>query len=96
VEYRTGFPFNVVDEQVFLAGKPNGTRFPDYFNVNISFERQFRAIHYLWAWRAGFNNVTNNGNPNVVNNVTGTPHFLAYSRGQARAFNMRLRFLGHK
>jgi len=96
VEYRTGFPFGVVNEDGFLEGTPNSRRLPDYFNINLHLERQFRALHYLWAWRFGFNNLTNNGNPNVVNNVIGTPQFLTYGRGQARAFSVRLRLLGRK
>jgi uncharacterized protein YjbI with pentapeptide repeats len=96
VEYRTGFPFSVVDEQGFMVGAPNSIRYPDYFNVNLTLERRFTAIHYLWAWRFGFNNITNNPNPNVVNNVMGTPAYLTYTRGQVRAFNVRLRFLGHR
>jgi hypothetical protein len=96
VEYRTGFPFSVVDQEGFLVGRPNERRFPDYFSVNLHFERQFRAIHYVWAWRFGFDNITNNGNPNFVNNVLGTPQFLTYARGQARAFSVRLRFLGRR
>ena len=96
VEYRTGFPFSVVDEQGFMVGEPNARRYPDYFNVNLHFERQFRALHYLWAWRFGYNNLTGNLNPNVVDNVMGTPKFLTYGRGQARAFSVRLRLLGRK
>lgn len=96
VEYRTGFPFSVVDQQGFMVGDPNSMRFPLYFNMNLSLERRFTAIHYLWAWRFGFNNITDNPNPNVVNNVTGTPQYLTYTRGQVRAFNVRLRFLGHR
>jgi hypothetical protein len=96
VEYRTGFPFGVVNEEGFLIGQPNSVRYPDYFNINLHLERQFRALHYLWAWRFGFNNITNNGNPNAVNNVLGTPNFLSYARGQARAFSVRLRLLGRK
>ena len=42
------------------------------------------------------NNITNNGNPNAVNNVLGSPQFLTYARGQARAFNVRLKLLGRK
>jgi hypothetical protein len=96
VEYRTGFPFNVVDEDGFLVGRPDSSRLPGYFDINLHLERQFRALHYLWAWRFGFNNLTNNGNPNFVNNVMGTPVFLTYGRGQARAFAVRLRLLGRK
>jgi hypothetical protein len=95
-EYRTGFPFSVVDEQGFMVGDPNSMRFPGYFNINLALERRFTAIHYLWAWRFGFNNLTNNPNPNVVNNVMGTPAYLTFTRGQVRAFNVRLRFLGHR
>jgi hypothetical protein len=94
VEYRSGFPFSVVDQEGFLIGQPNARRYPDYFSINLHLERQFRAIHYLWAWRFGFDNLTNNGNPNFVNNVFGTPQFLTYGRGQQRAFSVRLRFLG--
>ena len=95
-EYRTGFPFGVTTEDGFLMGRPDSWRFPAYFNLNIAFEREFRVLHYLWAWRFGFNNVTNNGNPNAVNAVYGTPQFLTYGRGQARAFAVRLRLLGRK
>ncbi|HXA52040.1 MAG TPA: TonB-dependent receptor [Candidatus Acidoferrum sp.] len=96
VEYRTGFPFNVVDEEGFLVGRPSDRRYPDYFNVNLHFERRFRFMHYLWAWRFGYNNITGNLNANVVNNVLGSPKFLTYGRGQARAFSVRLRLLGRK
>ncbi len=96
VEYRTGFPFSVVNQQDFLVGSPGSMRYPAYFSVNLHFERQFRAAHYLWAWRVGFDNLTNNGNPNYVNNVIGTPLYLTYQRGQARAATMRLRLLGRK
>ena len=95
-EYRTGFPFSVTSEDGFLMGRPDSWRFPAYFNLNLAFEREFRALHYLWAWRFGFNNVTNSGNPNVVNAVYGTPQFLTYGRGLARAFAVRLRLLGRK
>jgi hypothetical protein len=96
VEYRTGFPFSVVDQDGFLSGMPNSWRFPSYFNINLHLERRFHVLHYLWAWRFGFNNLTNNGNPNAVNNVLGSPEFLTYARGQARAFTVRLRLLGKK
>jgi len=96
VEYRTGFPFSVVNQQGFMVGGPDSMRYPQYFNINLTLERRFTAIHYLWAWRFGFNNLTNNPNPNVVNNVMGTPEYLTYARGQVRAFNVRLRFLGHR
>ena len=96
VEYRSGFPFSVVNEEGFMVGPPNGLRLPAYFSVNLHFERKFRALHYLWAWRFGFNNLTNNGNPNYVNNNIDSPAYLTYGRGQSRAFTVRLRLIGKK
>ena len=96
IEYRTGFPFSVVNEEGMLVGRPNERRLPSYFNINLHFERRFRFLHYLWAWRFGVNNLTNSGNPNVVNNNIDSPGFLTYGRGQQRAVNVRLRFLGRK
>jgi hypothetical protein len=96
VERRSGFPFSAVNEEGFLAGPPNSLRLPSYLSVNLHFERKFRALHYLWAWRFGFNNITNNGNPNTVNNNIDSPAFLAYGRGQSRAFTVRLRLVGRR
>jgi hypothetical protein len=96
LEYRAGFPFSAVSEEGMMVGPPNSRRLPDYFSLNLHFERKFRALHYLWAWRFGFNNITNNGNPNTVNNNVDSPAFLTYGRGQARAFTVRLRLLGKK
>jgi len=95
-EYHTGFPFSVVNEEGRMVGQPNDSRLPAYFAINLHCERKFRFLHYLWAWRFGVNNITNSGNPNVVNNNIDSPNFLTYGRGQRRAFNVRLRFLGKK
>jgi hypothetical protein len=96
LEYHTGFPFDVVDEQSDMVGPPGSMRLPNYFDINLHFERKFHFLHYLWAWRCGFNNITSHGNPNTVNNVIGTPAFLTSGGGQVRAFSVRLRFLGRK
>ncbi len=96
VEYRSGFPFGIVNEEGFLVGTPNSRRLPGYCNINLHFEKKFRFFHYLWAWRFGINNLTNNGNPNAVNNNVDSPTFLTYGRGQHRAFSVRLRFLGKR
>ncbi len=96
LETHTGFPFSVVNEENRLVGTPNQRRLPAYFNLNLHFEKKLGLWRYHWAWRFGLNNVTNHGNPNVVNNNIDSPFFLAYGRGQRRAWNMRLRFLGRR
>ena len=77
-------------------GQPLSQRFPYYFNANLALERTFRAMHYLWAWRCGLDNLSGHLNPNAVANVVGTPQYRTFYRGPARAVDVRLRFLGRK
>jgi len=99
-EYRTGYPFSVVNQQQFLIGAPNSLRFPDYASLNISLEKKFRFGKYLFAVRGSVINLADRQNPNVVvNNIDAvgvTPPFLNFSGGQGRAFTGRLRFLGKR
>jgi hypothetical protein len=99
-EYRTGYPFSVVNQQQFLIGAPDRIRFPDYASLNISLEKKFRFRKYLFAVRGSVINLTDRQNPNVVvNNIDAvgvTPAFLNFSGGQGRAFTGRLRFLGRR
>jgi len=99
-EYRTGYPFSVVNQQQFLIGAPNRLRFPDYASLNISLEKKFRFRKYLFAVRGSVINLTDRQNPTVVvNNIDAvgvTPPFLQFSGGQGRAFTGRLRFLGKR
>jgi hypothetical protein len=95
-EYHTGFPFSATTETGYLAGSPDSRRFPDYLSLNVALERQFRFRGYLWALRAAVVNVMNRPNPNVVNSDANSPQFLSFQRGQQRALNLRLRFIGRK
>ena len=101
-EYRTGYPFNVVDQRQFLIGAPNSRRFPEYASVNVSIEKKFRFGKYLFAIRGSIMNLADRQNPTVVvNNIDANqpgvvPGFLNFSGGQGRSFNGRLRFLGRR
>jgi len=95
-EYRTGFPFSATTETGYLVGSPGSLRFPNYLSINVAMERQFHFHGYLWALRAAVVNVTDRSNPNVVNSDANSPQFLSFQRGQPRAVNLRLRFLGRK
>jgi outer membrane receptor protein involved in Fe transport len=93
-EWRNGFPFSIVREDGNILGGLNSLRFPAYFELNLHLERRFRFRGQLWALRGGFNNITDRQNPNVVNNVAGSPNFLAFYGGTSRALNFRIRWLG--
>jgi hypothetical protein len=94
VEYRTGFPFSVINEQQQLVGAPNSVRFPNYFSLNLGLEKRFPFKGHEWAVRVSGVNITRHSNPDsVVNNIDAGPSFLTYAGGQSRAFTFRLRLV---
>ena len=96
LDYRTGFPFSALTETGYMVGGPNSFRYPAFCSLNIALERKFAFRQYLWAWRVGVVNALDRANPNVVNNDANSPQFLRFGQGQARALNVRFRFLGRK
>lgn len=95
-EYRTGFPFSVINQQQQLVGPPNRLRFPDYLSLNLGIEKRFRFRGYEWAARLAAINVTGHANPNAVINNIDAPNFLSFAGGQGRALTARLRLVGRK
>lgn len=104
-EYRTGYPFSVVNLQQQLVGPPNSSRFPAYASLNLGLERKFELRGYLWAVRVEAVNILGRQNPDsVVNNIDApacTPLvrsgcFGAFAGGQGRATTLRVRFVGRK
>ncbi|HYL83815.1 MAG TPA: carboxypeptidase regulatory-like domain-containing protein [Candidatus Angelobacter sp.] len=105
LEYRTGYPFSVVNLQQQLVGLPNSLRFPAYASLNLGLERKFGFRGYLWALRVEAVNILGRQNPDVVVNNVDAPActsalttgcFGAFSGGQGRAFTLRARFVGRK
>lgn len=92
-EYRTGFPFSVVNEQQQLVGAPNRLRFPNYFNLNLGLEKRFKFRGREWAVRVTAVNITDHDNPDLVVNNIDAPNFLTYAGGQGRALTLRLRLV---
>ncbi len=95
-EWRSGFPFSVVDQFQRLVGAPNTRRFPDYFSLNLFLERRFGFRGYNLAVRGGFEDITGRENPASVDNNIDSPTYLRFSGTQGRAFTARIRFLGRR
>lgn len=104
-EYRTGYPYSVVNLQQQLVGLPNSSRFPAYANLNLGVERKFALRGYLWAARVEAVNILGRQNPDsVVNNIDApacmgavrSGCFGAFAGGQGRATTLRVRFVGRK
>jgi len=99
-EYRTGYPFNVINQKEELIGPPASERFPYYSSLTVSLEKPFRFSKYIFAVRVAAVNALNRRNPDVVvNNIDAlgaVPNFLTFAGGQDRAITARLRFVGKK
>ena len=93
-EWRSGFPFSIRDERGLIQGGVNSVRFANYFEGDLSLERQFPLRGQRWAWRMGLNNITNHRNFDLVNNEVDSPQFLRFYGGQGRSVNFRVRWLG--
>ncbi|MGH9338539.1 MAG: hypothetical protein ACRD1R_02870 [Acidobacteriota bacterium] len=96
LDFRDGFPFNVVNENQELVEPPGSRRFPAYFSLNLHAEKIFQFMDYRWGLRVGFNNITNRANPGVVNNNIDSPDFLTFGSTGGRALVARVRLLGRK
>lgn len=96
LEWRTGYPFSLINQEQQLVGMPNTRRFPDYFALNMHIERRFPLFGLNWAVRAGFNNITNRPNASEINNNLDSAQFLQLGGIQGRTLNARIRFLGRK
>jgi hypothetical protein len=96
LEYRDGYPFSVFNQNEQLVEPPGSRRFPPYFSLDAHFERRFRFLNYNLAVRAGFNDITNRHNANVIDSNIDSPNFLTLGSSQHRTFTARLRFLGKK
>ncbi|MFZ0702160.1 MAG: carboxypeptidase regulatory-like domain-containing protein [Candidatus Acidiferrales bacterium] len=95
-DWRTGYPYNVINLEQELVGLPGQARFPDFASLNLHVEKRFHLFGFEWALRAGFNNITNRADPSVVDNNIDSPTFGAFGAFATRAFTGRIRFLGRK
>ena len=96
VDWHTGYAFSLVNQDQELAGVPDSSRFPDYVQLNLHIEKQFRFLRYEWAIRGGFNDITGSDNPFLVDNNIDSPTFLQFTGISHRAFTGRIRFIGRK
>jgi hypothetical protein len=95
-EYRSGYPFSVVNLQQQLVGTPNTSRFPAYASLNVGIEKKFAFRGYLWAARVEAVNILGRHNPDTVVNNINAANFGAFAGGQGRATTLRVRFVGRK
>ncbi len=96
LDWRTGYPFTLMNDSEQIVGGPYSERFPTYFSLDVSLERRFTIFGFQWALRAGIDNITDRGNYSTVNSNVDSPDFLTYTGAQGRSFIARIRLLGRK
>jgi hypothetical protein len=94
-EYRTGYPFSLVNFQQQLIGA-NIRRFPPYASLNLGVEKKFAFRGYLWAARFMVVDALGRDNFDAVVNNIDAPNFGAFAGGQSRSYTGRVRFVGRK
>lgn len=97
VDWRSGFPFSVVDEDQNFIGKRNFSgRYPKFFSADIQLARDFtvpfRDKEYIV--RAGIKifNLTNHFNPRDIQNNISDSNFGSFYNGVGRIIRMKIEF----
>ncbi|MEZ5400437.1 MAG: TonB-dependent receptor [Bryobacteraceae bacterium] len=94
VDSRSGFPYSAQTQFGAVVGQVSAYRFPRFFEANLHVERKFEFRGHRWAFRAGFNNITDRVNPDTVNTIVGSTRYQRFYGGVGRSTNFRIRWLG--
>jgi hypothetical protein len=90
VEWRSGFPYSVLQEDQSYLGKANSARYPAFLSIDAQITKDFRIKKYDITAGVKITNLTNHYNPrNVISNIA-SPRYgeLLNSRG----LKLRARF----
>ncbi len=94
VEYRTGFPYSVVNQHQLVVGSRNGGgRFPDLFTFDLGVTKDVVVAGQQLRVGVQFFNLTDHFNPRDVQNNTGSPLFGTFANSADRQVRAKLVFL---
>jgi hypothetical protein len=94
VEYRTGFPYSVIDAEQNVVGERNAERFPNLFTLDLAVTREVQLTKTRRA-RVGVQlfNLTNHFNPQDVQNNTGSPTYREFANSVDRQIRTKFTLL---
>jgi len=89
VEYRTGYPYALVDERQNYAGMPNTVRFPAFFSLDLRLAKSL-TVGKEHAAQISFSafNLTNHWNPESVRWNTADPQLGEFLGQRPRRFRI--------
>jgi len=79
VDWRTGFPYSILDSERYYVGTPNNARFPNYFSFDVTTFKTFDILKQEMDLGLQFFNITSHFNPRDVIPVLGSTHFGEYT-----------------
>jgi len=91
VDWRSGLPYSVVDEDLEFVGDRNSQRFPTYFRVDAGVERRMtvKGLHPWIGLRVS--NALNSFLPADVQANLGSPAFGDFYNSVYREYRIRIR-----
>jgi hypothetical protein len=92
IDWRSGLPYSVVDEDLEFVGQRNVLRFPTYFRVDAGFERRL-AIAGIHSWLGvRVSNALNSFLPSDVQANLNSPAFGSFYNSVWREYRIAMRF----
>lgn len=108
IDWRTGFPFSLLDEdQNFVGARNRGGRFPDFFSLDLQVTKGLKVPIPSWGMipakfrgkkyggRVGIKlfNITNHWNPRDVQNNLDAGDFGTYYNTVGRSIRLKFEFV---
>jgi hypothetical protein len=93
LDWRTGFPFDSINDNEQLVGPAGSRRFPDYLNFSPGLEWRFHFGGKYFGLRGLVTNITNSQDPYLVINNVDSPEYLTFEEPLGRAFTTRIRLI---
>jgi hypothetical protein len=93
-EYRTGFPYTVVNEQQLVIGERNdGGRFPNLFTFDLGVTKEVVVARQRLRVGVQVFNLTDRFNPRDVQNNADSPLFGTFANSADRQVRAKVVFL---
>jgi len=87
MEYRTGFPYSVLDQAQNYVGVPNSSRFPNFLSLDSRFSKDIKVTpKYAIRLSISSFNLTNHFNPEAVHWNVDDPAFGYFFGHRGRRF----------
>ncbi|HKE83015.1 MAG TPA: TonB-dependent receptor [Vicinamibacterales bacterium] len=92
LDWRSGLPYSIVNEDLDFIGPRNGLRFPSYFRVDAGFERRFGVARFHPWVGLRVSNALNSFLPSDVQANINSPAFGSFYNSVYREYRLRIRF----